>query len=113
MLFQAVSTLREATLREWSLLSQNLVTELQNFLLTYIVNSVEHNGSDKYVQRQILQTLAVFYKRSKLDSMKVRAVPVDVPATSNMVKDVIELFKSSGIKMVYLFKASGLPEIIY
>ncbi len=99
VLFQAVSALREATLREWTLLPVNLVAELQNFLLNYVVNSTCQNAStDKYVQKQILLTLAVFYKRSKLDSIKTTLQTNTMPA--NMVKDVIELFKTSNVKLV-------------
>lgn len=98
VLFQAVSALREATLREWTLLPLNLVSELQNFLLNYVVNSVCHStSSDKYVQKQILLTLAVFYKRSKLDQLKPN---IDTNGmSSNMVKDTIELFKSPNVKL--------------
>lgn len=110
MLFQAVSTLQEAALREWSLLPANLVAELQNFLLTFVINTSTSGAPvDKYVIKQILQTLAVFYKRAKLDSYSVRGSsslnhnnnndPSKSPST-NMVKDVIELFKSSDVKLV-------------
>lgn len=76
--------------------------ELQNFLLNYVVNSVEQGQhSDKYVQSQILQTLAVFYKRSKLDSMKTNA---HSPAATNMVKDVLALFESASVKLVKSLK---------
>ncbi len=108
-MFQAVSTLREATLREWTLLPVSLVPELQNFLLSYAVNSVQQgHASDKYVQTQILQTLAVFYKRSKLDSMRTgpngAALSIsDQTGTTNMVKDVVELFKNAAnVRLVVL-----------
>lgn len=104
VLFQAVSALREATLREWSLLPANLVAELQNFLLSYVVNSACQShvvSTDKYVQKQILLTLAVFYKRSKLDLIKpVMQTNSSVAMPANMVKDVIELFKTSNVKLV-------------
>ena len=101
MLFQAVSTLREATLREWTLLPANLVVELERFLLNFVVSSVEQGQlSDKYVQRQILQTLAVFYKRGKLDNMKSTDGSHN---STNMVKDVIELFNTGNVKLVRKF----------
>lgn len=80
--------------------------ELQNFLLNYVVNSVQQGKhSDKYVRSQILQTLAVFYKRSKLDSMKsnvngVASSPSQTSPATNMVKDVIALFESANIALV-------------
>ncbi len=49
---------------------------------------------DKFVQRQILLTLAVFYKRSKLNTNSILA--------SNMVNDVVELFKTANMKIVTL-----------
>jgi hypothetical protein len=105
VLFQAVSALREATLREWTLLPVNLVAELQNFLLQYVVNTVvvsNSNSTDRYVQKQILLTLAVFYKRSKLDAIKPSNSETNV-MPANMVKDTIDLFKSSDIKIVNIF----------
>jgi hypothetical protein len=39
VLFQAVYTLKDATIREWSLLSPNLFNELENFLLNYVITN--------------------------------------------------------------------------
>ena len=81
------------------------MAELQNFLLQYVVNTVvvsNSNSTDRYVQKQILLTLAVFYKRSKLDAIK----PSNNESTvmpANMVKDTIDLFKSSDIKIVKIW----------
>ena len=99
VLFQAVSALREATLREWTLLPSNLVAELQNFLLTYVVNNSLSGTNDRYVQKQVLLTLAVFYKRNKLDHLKPSSSNATNGMPSNMVKDTIELFKSSNVKL--------------
>ncbi len=101
ILYQAVSTLQEATLREWSLLSNELILELQNFLLNYVNYSICNfsNSGDKYIQRHILQTLAVFYKRTKLDSCINKQSAFNSKET-NMVKDVIEIFKSPSVKIV-------------
>jgi hypothetical protein len=101
ILYQAVSTLQEATLREWSLLSNDLILELQNFLLNYLNYSIcnFNNSGDKYIQRHILQTLAVFYKRTKLDSCMNKQSSTNSKET-NMVKDVIEMFKSPSVKIV-------------
>lgn len=84
------------------------MVELQNFLLNYVVNSVyqsnenssiSHSGN-KYVTSQILQTIAVFYKRSKLDSSKANIITTGAKITTNMINDLIEMFKTSNIKLV-------------
>ena len=105
VLFQAVSTLREATLREWSLLPPTLVPELENFLLSYVVASVQQadHPSDKYVQRQVLLTLAVFYKRSKLDASKCQ------PEAENMVNAAIGIFtRAENVKLVNMSRSKIL-----
>lgn len=68
--FQAVSTLQEATLREWTLLTSELRSDLQRFLLSYAISATtqQQHTIDKFVLKQILQTLAIFYKRAKLDA---------------------------------------------
>ncbi len=111
-----MTTLQEATLREWSLLPPNLVQELQNFLFNYVVGKVCYNNNtsppitntsqtlDKYVQRAILQTLAVFYKRNKLDLSSSMSTGNDSSSASkvaNMCEDVIKLFDSQNVKLVH------------
>jgi hypothetical protein len=39
VLFNAVYTLKDATIREWSLLSPNIIHELENFLSNYVINN--------------------------------------------------------------------------
>ena len=107
LLFQAVSTLQEACVREWSLLTPSLITELQNFLLNFVLNS---GYLEKFVQRQVLLTIAVFYKRCKLDTNTSHAnLPAnrasldqnDTPKfTTNIVKDIIALFKTANVQLV-------------
>lgn len=118
LLFQAVSTLQEATLREWTLLSPDLIAELQNFLLNYVIQSSSNtpqfgigiSGGDKYVQQQILLTIAVFYKRNKLDKHMTNKNIPDTSTeaskfTTNIVKDIIEVFKTANVKLVGRFKS--------
>jgi hypothetical protein len=104
-----VSTLQEATLREWTLLSPDLIAELQSFLLNYVIQSSSNtpqlgigiSGGDKYVQQQILLTIAVFYKRSKLDiTNKQTPTTYATKITTNIVKDIIEVFKTANVKLV-------------
>jgi hypothetical protein len=92
-----VTTIREAALREWTLLTPQVIEELENFLFNYTVISdpledasriIVSNRSNKYVQRQILQTLAVLYKRRTLDNNN------NIKST-NMVKDTIDIFKKN------------------
>ena len=100
------------------MLAPNLIQELQTFLFNFVlnqicitspqspINSSSFNANvaniDKYVQRVILQTMAVFYKRSKLDIYSSsRSNQAQPKLTSmNMVEDVIKLFESPNIKLV-------------
>lgn len=121
VLFQAVSTLQEATLREWTLLTSDLRADLQRFLLSYSIQAVSspQHAIDKFVLKQILQTLAVFYKRAKLDAAKqpnqtAQASTGNDPLSPSFIKDVIELFKSSDIKLVsFLISIKFMDDLVY
>lgn len=123
-MFESISTMQEATLREWPLLSPSLIAELQQFLLAFVINRMCSSSSssnveqlDKYLLKHILQTLAVFYKRSKFDVLPHQMMTMKrminepssssssstIDASSNIVKDIIQLFKSSNIKLVHSF----------
>ena len=117
-MYEAISTLQEATLREWPLLasntdSSNLLAELQTFLFQLAINSAYSGGGggqsmDKFVLRHLLQTLSVFFKRNKLMDLALTAKSTAAASSSankfslssNIVKDLIELFKSPNIKLV-------------
>lgn len=91
------------------MLPVDLVPMLQNFLLTFVINSACSESPcstiDKYVQRQILQTIAVFYKRTKLDSFSTKLTVGQKPKeTSNIVQNIIETFKTANIKLVFKIK---------
>lgn len=90
MHFEAVKTLQIATLREWSILPSNLVNDLQNFLFSYVINDVYKH--QKFVQQQILRTIAVFYKRNKLSNLNGQS--------KSLIQEIIELFKSANMKLV-------------
>lgn len=132
--FQAVSTLQEATLREWTLLTSELRSDLQRFLLSYAISATtqQQHSIDKFVLKQILQTLAIFYKRAKLDAAAaaVNKQPTSMttssssafqsssssfstssssssndPLSATFIHDIISLFKSttSDIKLVNIY----------
>jgi hypothetical protein len=121
-MFESISTMQEATLREWPLLSPSLIAQLQQFLLAFVINRMCSSSNveqlDKYLLKHILQTLAVFYKRSKFDVLPHQIMTMKrminepsssssssstIDASSNIVKDIIQLFKSSNIKLVHSF----------
>ena len=99
VLHQTLSTLQEATLREWPLLSVDFIDELQSYLFKYVAGQ---RVLEKYVQRAIFQAIAVFYKRYKLDSSSPnRVYPISKESNlTNLIENVIDLFESSTIKLV-------------
>lgn len=92
-LFQAVSTIQDAALREWPLLATETVIALQDFLFSYLIGN---QNIEKYVQKQILQTVAVFYKRTKFDNFQNTNSDKQ---KVNLVSRSIEIFTLSDIKM--------------
>ena len=64
VLFQSVSTIREAIIREWLLLPAEEKTELRSYLLQYLTS---HLSLTSYVRSQILHTIAVSVKRATMD----------------------------------------------
>ncbi|CAF0887255.1 unnamed protein product [Brachionus calyciflorus] len=99
LLYQTVSTIQTAALREWALLPNDLVPALQNFLFSFLIQTTD---LEKYVQRQILQTIAVFYKRNKFDSFQSKTLgsqKITDEQKNNLVTQCIDLFSGSDIKM--------------
>ncbi|XP_078736435.1 exportin-4 [Lampetra fluviatilis] len=64
VLFQAVTTIMEAAMREWVLLDHSTVESLRSFLLNYVL---QRPGLQKFVREQILQAVAVIIKRGSAD----------------------------------------------
>ena len=98
-LFQAVSTIQDAALREWPLLATETVIAMQDFLFSYLI---ENQNIEKYVQKQILQTIAVFYKRTKFDNLHSNTCDQKKNSNEqkvNLVTRTIEIFALSDIKM--------------
>ena len=59
--FQAASTIREASMREWSILEK---TALRGYLVQFLT---AHPRLINYVRSQLLHTVAVMVKRATLD----------------------------------------------
>ncbi|ESO89303.1 hypothetical protein LOTGIDRAFT_106479, partial [Lottia gigantea] len=88
VLFQTATTLKEAIIREWTLLSPEDIESLRSFLLRYIT---KHISLQSYVREQILQTVAVILKRGTLDSKGT--------GCDNMFTDVTSLIGSGNVTM--------------
>eukprot|EP00794_Sanderia_malayensis_P000266 gene266-889_t len=67
VLFECASTLKEAIVREWSLLEKQDTDGLCTFLLTYVTH---RKNLQKFVREQILQVVAIILKRGTLDKSK-------------------------------------------
>ncbi|XP_071818411.1 exportin-4-like isoform X2 [Apostichopus japonicus] len=65
VLFQVASTVKEAMIREWTLLSPEQINHMRTFLMKYVTQNI---GLSNYVREQMLQTVAVIYKRGTLDT---------------------------------------------
>lgn len=57
--FQAISTLRDAVIREWAAMSDDSKDNMRTYLISY---ALQH-PLEKYVEKQLLQTIAVMAKR--------------------------------------------------
>ncbi|XP_038078024.1 exportin-4-like isoform X2 [Patiria miniata] len=64
VLFQAASTIKEAAVREWILLGKKEIESMQSFLLKYVMQNTKLQN---YVREQILQAVAVIFKRGTMD----------------------------------------------
>ncbi|CAG5123634.1 unnamed protein product [Candidula unifasciata] len=87
-LFQAATTIKEAIIRDWSLMSSDSVEALRSFLLRYITN---HITLQSFVREQILQTVAVILKRATLDKKG--------KSCDRLFEDVSTLISSGNITM--------------
>eukprot|EP00795_Rhopilema_esculentum_P017243 gene17243-8804_t len=64
VLFEAATTLKEAVVREWNLLQKQDIDGLCSFLLNYVT---QQKSLQKFVREQILQVVAMIFKRGTLD----------------------------------------------
>ncbi|OWF40176.1 Exportin-4 [Mizuhopecten yessoensis] len=89
VLFQAATTIKEAVIREWSILSSEDVESLRSFLLRFITQNITIQS---YVREQILQTVAVILKRGTLEDLKGAS-------RNSLFQDVTQLVSSGNVTM--------------
>ena len=88
VVFQASQTIKEAVVREWTLLSPADVENLRSFLLHYVTRNV---SLESYVREQVLQTVAVIFKRGTIDTER--------PNRDALFNDVTQLISSGNLSM--------------
>lgn len=91
VLFQAASTIKEAILREWSILDKSDVESLRSFLLTFVTHKQE---IQKYVKEQVLQVVAIICKRGILENSHV--------IQESLLRDVTQLLSTDNRAMQML-----------
>ncbi|ELU09303.1 hypothetical protein CAPTEDRAFT_151878 [Capitella teleta] len=87
VLFHAASTLKEAVIREWSLLSSDHIQSLRSSLLAFVT---QRSQLQPYVREQILATLAVIVKRARLDTNE---------GSSGVLTDIARLVGSGDLSL--------------
>ncbi|VVC37258.1 Hypothetical protein CINCED_3A011540 [Cinara cedri] len=65
VLFEVVGTLRDAILRDWTLLSKDQKTELRQYLFQFMMR--ERTTIELYVRKRILQVIAIMIKRGSVE----------------------------------------------
>ncbi|XP_066917411.1 exportin-4-like isoform X2 [Clytia hemisphaerica] len=87
VIFEAATTLKEAVIREWSLLEKSEVEQLCGFLLQTVTEKVEFPN---FVREQILLAVAVIFKLGTLESPDAR---------TNLINGLNELLTSGNKNM--------------
>ncbi|KAK7107901.1 hypothetical protein V1264_015733 [Littorina saxatilis] len=87
VLFQAATTIKEAIVREWTLLGAQDIESLRSFLLRFITKNI---SLQSYVREQILQTVAVILKRGTLETNH---------SCDCLFQDVTQLIASGNVTM--------------
>lgn len=64
VLFQSISTIREAVIREWPILPPEEKVELRGYLMQYLTS---HPSVAPYVRNQVLHIVALLVKRATLE----------------------------------------------
>ncbi|KAK7874402.1 hypothetical protein R5R35_001498 [Gryllus longicercus] len=67
VLFEAAGLLKEALIREWSLMQEDDIKSLRAYLLQYIM----HKELPRFVQERILQVIAIMVKRGSVEDFGV------------------------------------------
>lgn len=65
VLFEAANLLKNAIIREWSLLSSNDILSLRQYLLQYLLEK----DAPGFLRERILQTIAIMVKRGSIDDV--------------------------------------------
>ena len=103
VLYQAVTTLKEAIVKEWSILNKSDINFWQNFLLAFVC---ERKNLQKYVIEKSLQCIAVILKRGTLDH-----TANDNPL-QNLMANIFQLFASNDLNMK-LIGCSMMRALLY
>jgi hypothetical protein len=73
-LFQAVTMIKDAAIRCWTLLSTEDITKIRDYLVTYSIN--RYTTMEVYVLNQILQAVSVFWKCAWHDERQYQKGPL-------------------------------------
>lgn len=88
VLFQVATTVKEAMIREWTLLTPEQINHMRSFLIKFVTQNI---GLSNYVREQMLQTVAVIYKRGTLE--------VKSSGREALFQDVSQLIASGNTQM--------------
>ncbi|CAG0917966.1 unnamed protein product [Notodromas monacha] len=67
IVFQAVSTLKDAIIREWSVMPPQELTQLRTYLLQYVIRKMQHEAIIFAVREKLIQLIALMVKREAID----------------------------------------------
>jgi hypothetical protein len=68
VLFEAAGLIKEALIRDWSLLQESDILSLRQYLLDYVLN---HLSLAPFVRERILQVIAVMVKRGSVEDFGI------------------------------------------
>ncbi|XP_033118145.1 exportin-4-like [Anneissia japonica] len=75
VLFQAATTIKDTVVRNWKDLDKNEIESIRSFLLHFVTGKV---SLQSYVREQVLQAVAVIFKRGTLDGKNRHQLMEDV-----------------------------------
>ncbi|KAJ1532209.1 hypothetical protein ONE63_000829 [Megalurothrips usitatus] len=84
VLFEAAGLLKEGVIREWSILTDDEIKGLQQYLLSYVVGNA---SLATFVRERILQVIAIMVKRHRLE---------EIGAERTKLLDEVEILVMSG-----------------
>ena len=112
VLFEAAGLIKEALIRDWSLLQESDILSLRQYLLEYVLN---HLSLASFVRERILQVIAVMVKRgsvedfgierssivAEIENLIINGDTVKVPTGSLLWKIIYDLFSAETLGMQY------------